>query len=168
MLKEMAEEGKIMAKATKKDGGGQWVFWALQDPADAATPDELAAMDTTIMTLRETLPAQKANLKVLSSKLTTLKSAPTTEELVSLIERLKTENAEKRERLKALKDGGGERVTKEEVDRAEKDAKYWGARRRARLAAFQELEGMLLTGISKEDIWEKAGLEEDTYVKVDT
>lgn len=30
LLKEMEQNGQIMGKATKKDGGGQWVFWALQ------------------------------------------------------------------------------------------------------------------------------------------
>ena len=30
LLKEMEQNGVIMGKATKKDGGGQWVFWAIQ------------------------------------------------------------------------------------------------------------------------------------------
>ncbi len=30
LLKEMEQNGQIMGKATKKDGGGQWVFWAIQ------------------------------------------------------------------------------------------------------------------------------------------
>lgn len=30
LLKEMEQNGQIMGKATKKDGGGQWVFWGLQ------------------------------------------------------------------------------------------------------------------------------------------
>jgi hypothetical protein len=30
LLKEMEQNGVIMGKATKKDGGGQWVFWSLQ------------------------------------------------------------------------------------------------------------------------------------------
>ena len=30
LLKEMEQNGHIMRKATKKDGGGQWVFWSLQ------------------------------------------------------------------------------------------------------------------------------------------
>jgi 26S proteasome regulatory subunit (ATPase 3-interacting protein) len=35
LLKEMEQNGQIMGKATKKDGGGQWVFWALQVCASA-------------------------------------------------------------------------------------------------------------------------------------
>jgi 26S proteasome regulatory subunit, ATPase 3, interacting protein len=35
LLKEMEQNGQIMGKATKKDGGGQWVFWALQVRASA-------------------------------------------------------------------------------------------------------------------------------------
>jgi hypothetical protein len=30
LLKEMEQNGLIKGKATKKDGGGQWVFWPIQ------------------------------------------------------------------------------------------------------------------------------------------
>jgi hypothetical protein len=30
LLKDMEQSGQIMGKATKKDGGGQWIFWAIQ------------------------------------------------------------------------------------------------------------------------------------------
>jgi 26S proteasome regulatory subunit (ATPase 3-interacting protein) len=59
-----------------------------------------------------------------------------------------------------FKDGTVKQISKEEVIRIEKDWKYWTARRRARKVAFEEIEGQLLSGMSKEEIWEKAGLEE--------
>jgi hypothetical protein len=39
LLKEMEAAGRIMGKATKKDGGGQWVFWAIQVPCSLSFHD---------------------------------------------------------------------------------------------------------------------------------
>jgi 26S proteasome regulatory subunit, ATPase 3, interacting protein len=120
-------------------------------------------MDTTISTLRETIPTLKSNLKILSTKLATLKSAPTTAELAGMIEKLKGENKRKEEKLKGFREGSVRIVTREEVERAEREERYWGVKRRARKEAFLGLEAILREGMTKEEIWERAGLEEDCY-----
>ncbi|TVY64193.1 Homologous-pairing protein, partial [Lachnellula suecica] len=162
LLKELEQSGAIMGKASngeKKPGekkGGQWVFWCKQDPADAATPEELAAMDATISTLRETtLPPLKSTLKSLSSKLSVVLSAPTTADLNTLVSNLQASNAEKRERVQGFRDGGVQMVTREQAEAVEKEARYWAARKKARKECFLNLEGLLLDQMTREEIWEK-------------
>lgn len=173
-----------MGKATKKDGGGQWVFWPIQvsalsspshsylvtqsntpqDPSDAASPEELVAMDTQINHLRENNPTLKTTLKHLTSKLNNLKSAPTTTELSSIVCELQVSLKEKKEKLEGYKSGTVKMITKEELDKTEKEWKYWSQKRMMRKKAFKELEGDLLDameGLTREDLWDKAGIEED-------
>lgn len=156
----MSENGLIMAKATKgNEKGSQWVFWPVQDPADSATPEELAAMDTQISNLREAMPASKSKLKSITSKLNTLMAAPTTPELAARVEKLTVENAAKRDKLHRFKEGAVKTVKREDVERVERELVYWGKKRRARKVAFENLEEHLLAGMSREDIWEKVGIE---------
>ena len=54
-------------------------------------------------------------------------------------------------------------LTREELEKAEKEFKYWSARRRGRMEGFKTVEEMFLAGMTKEELWEKAGLEEDCY-----
>lgn len=51
-------------------------------------------------------------------------------------------------------------VTKEESVRVEKEFKYWGARKKGRKGAFLNLEDLLLGGMTREEIWERAGIED--------
>jgi 26S proteasome regulatory subunit (ATPase 3-interacting protein) len=120
-------------------------------------------MDTAITTLRESLPGIKSNLKILSTKLQTLKSVPTTSELAAMVGDLGKENKEKGEKLKGFKNGSVKMVTREEMDKVDKDFKYWSQKRKTRKSAFDALEGALMEGMSREDIWEQLGLEEDVY-----
>ncbi|TVY16860.1 Homologous-pairing protein 2 [Lachnellula arida] len=167
MLKEMEQSGVIMGKASngeKKPGekrGGQWVFWCKQDPAGSATPEQLTAMDTTISTLRETtLPPLKTKTKSLTSKLSTILSAPTTADLNILVSNLQASNAEKRDKLQGYRDRGIKMVTREESERVEREARYWAAKRRARKECFLSIEALFLEGMPRDEIWEKAGIED--------
>ncbi|PVH87823.1 TBPIP-domain-containing protein [Cadophora sp. DSE1049] len=163
LLKEMEQNCQIKGKASKSGTGGQWVFWAIQDPADSASPEELAAMDTSITTLRDTLPTLKSTLKTQTTKLNTLRSAPTTIELAAAVDRIRHENQAKTEKLRGFKEGSIKTVTREEVEKVEKDLKHWSVKGLARKKAFENLEAVLLDGMSREDIWEKAGIEGDVY-----
>ncbi|KUJ14863.1 TBPIP-domain-containing protein [Mollisia scopiformis] len=162
LLKEMEQAGQIMGKATKKDGGGQWVFWAIQDPADTASPDQLKEMDSQISALREAIPGLKSRAKEVTSKLTTLQNAPTMEELGEMVARLQRELGEKRERVEGYKGEGRKVVTREESEKVEREWKYWGKKRGDRKKGFLNLEAVMLEGeLKREDLWERAGLEED-------
>ncbi|TAQ83119.1 hypothetical protein B7494_g8558 [Chlorociboria aeruginascens] len=162
LLKEMMNRELIMGKGTNGDNkGSQWVFWALQVPSDTATPAELIAMDETINSLRTAIPILKSELKSLSSRLSTLKSALTTSELQSKIQAMERENQEKRVKLEELKTGAVTQVTKEEMERAEKEWAYWTKKRKERKGLFEGLEYVLLEGMTREEIWERAGIESD-------
>ncbi|KAE9369376.1 TBPIP-domain-containing protein [Stipitochalara longipes BDJ] len=165
LLKEMEQSGVIMGKATKKDGGGQWVFWGLQDAGDTLSPEQLSQMDEQITTLKATIPTLKSTHRTLTTKLSTLLSAPTTAALHTLISSLQQENKLKAEKLRGFKEGAVKTLTKEEVSKVEKEVKEWAGKRKKRMDAFLGLEGVLLQGPwTKAELWEKAGLEEDCYV----
>lgn len=56
-------------------------------------------------------------------------------------------------------------VTKEEVAKVDREVREWGGKRKRRMDAFRGLEDVCLQGPwSREELWEKAGLEEDCYV----
>jgi 26S proteasome regulatory subunit (ATPase 3-interacting protein) len=133
-----------------------------QDPADAASPEELALMDATISTLKASNPTLKSTLKARTAKLAVLKSAPTTPELQNMVDTLRTQNAAKAEKLASFKSGNVQMFSKEEMAAVEKAFKYWGARRRARKAAYEELEYAVMgSGKSREEIREDCGVEVD-------
>lgn len=119
-------------------------------------------MDARVTALKEAMPALKASHKFITTKLAVLRAAPTTYELAAKVQKLKEDNLAKVEKLKAFKDGSVKTVTKEELDRTEKDLKYWYMKRKARKEGYANLEANLLEGMSKEDIMEKAGIEDDT------
>jgi 26S proteasome regulatory subunit (ATPase 3-interacting protein) len=134
---------------------------APQDPSDAATPDELATIDSAISSLRASLPVLKTRFRLASTKLSALAAAPTSSELSRTVERLRAEIEEKRARLDGLRSGDARPVTREEVQRAEQEYGYWAGRRRARVRAFENLEELFLAGMEREELWERAGIEGD-------
>ncbi|KAH8779330.1 Tat binding protein 1-interacting [Hyaloscypha finlandica] len=165
LLKEMEQNGQIVGKATKKDGGGQWVFWGLQDAADTLSPEQLASMDEQINTLKSSIPSLKTTQRNLTLKLNTLLSAPTTAALHTLISSIQQEKKLKAEKLREFTEGAVKMVTKEEVSKVGREVKEWAVKRKKRMDAFKGLEAMLMQGPwSKEELWEKAGVEEDCYV----
>jgi len=118
-------------------------------------------MDTTISTLRETtLPPLKTQIKSLTSKLSVILSAPTTADLNTIVSNLQASNAEKREKLQGFKDAAVKMVTKEEAERVEKEFKYWATKRKVRKECFLTLEAMFLEGMPRDEIWERAGIED--------
>ncbi|CCU75702.1 unnamed protein product [Blumeria hordei] len=164
LLKEMSESGKINSKSTKgNEKGSQWVFWALQDSGDTVSAEDLAQMDETIKSLQENVTALKVKLKAAVKDLEAARNAPTLVDISENITRLHEENRVKREKLERCQMGGDTVVTKEELMRIERDFHYWTKKRAARKRAFQNLEDLLLETKGREELWEEAGIEEDTY-----
>jgi len=96
----MGEDKKIEFKATNgTNKGSQFVFWNKQDPADSASPEELAAMEAGIVALREGMPMLKGMVKISGAKLGMLKSAPSLEELSGIVEALRAETRAKSAKL---------------------------------------------------------------------
>ncbi|KAI1004126.1 hypothetical protein K3495_g4084 [Podosphaera aphanis] len=164
LLKELSESGKINAKSTKgNEKGSQWVFWTLQDAADNASPEELAQIDDRIKIIKESIPSLKLKLKEATKTLADIRSAPTTVALIQNIQRLRHEIDKKKEKLQSYRTCGGIKVTKDDMLRVEKDLRYWTHKRAARKGAFQALEDLMLENKPKEELWQEAGIEEDTY-----
>ncbi|KAI6245801.1 Homologous-pairing protein 2 [Erysiphe necator] len=162
LLKEMSEMGKIKSKSTRgNEKGSQWIFWALQDSTDNIGPEDLNQMDDEIKELKENIKELKVKLKANTKSLETLKSTPTTKELISNIEKLRIENNAKKERLHEYKNGENKIVTREEMSKVDKELVYWTNKQMARKRAFQCLEDLLLETKTREELWEEAGIEED-------
>jgi 26S proteasome regulatory subunit, ATPase 3, interacting protein len=122
-------------------------------------------MDETITTLKSTIPTLKTTQRNLTTKLNALLSAPTTASLHMLITTLTESNKLKAEKLKGFREGSAKMVTKEEVAKVDRELKEWGIKRKKRMDAFRGLEDACLQGPwTREELWEKAGLEEDCYV----
>lgn len=51
-------------------------------------------------------------------------------------------------------------MTKEESEKVEREFRYWGARKKARKVAYLNLEDVLCAGMTRDEIWEKAGIED--------
>lgn len=121
-------------------------------------------MDTTIERIKEGLPVLKVDYKNAATKLNTLRSAPTTSQLAAMVDSLRAENKMKKEKLIGFTTGSVKMLTKDEMEKVEKDFKYWGMKRKARKGAYANLEYQLLEGgITKDDIEDKVGVEPDTY-----
>ncbi|APA13463.1 predicted protein [Sclerotinia sclerotiorum 1980 UF-70] len=161
LLKELSNSGLINGKGTNGDGkGSQWVYWALQSPS-TLSPEELAAMDTEIENLRARIPELRMDVKKLNIKLGGLEKELGIGELKERIERLEEGKREKEERLRGLREGGVKVVKKEEVERVARELSYWGRMRGIRKRGFLNAEGVLLEGMGREEIWERAGIEGD-------
>jgi 26S proteasome regulatory subunit (ATPase 3-interacting protein) len=116
-------------------------------------------MDATINNLRTTLPGLRSSLKVAVTQLATLAATPSSSELALLVEKLHVENEKKKEKLEGYKSGREKLVTKGEMEAVDKEYRYWAAKRQARKRAFDALEDYFLVGMSREELWEKAGIE---------
>jgi 26S proteasome regulatory subunit (ATPase 3-interacting protein) len=118
-------------------------------------------MDTQISELRLALPVLKSSLKLATSKINTILDAPTSTQLASTIESLQEENEKKKRKLEGFRTGEVKQISKEEMDKVDKEYKYWANKSKARKKAFQGVEDILLSHFSREELWEKAGIEGD-------
>lgn len=118
-------------------------------------------MDETITSLKASIPGVKSSLKNATTKLNTLRSAPATSELGLMVRNLRAENERKIVKLTGIKTGTVKLISREELEAVEKEWRYWSAKKRTRQNAFDALEAQLVEAMSKEELWEKAGIESD-------
>lgn len=123
---------------------------ASQDPKDAATPEELAAMEAEISKVRDEISAAKAEYKTLSTTLSTLESTLTTTDLRESVHALELTRKELLARLEPLRSGNVSPVSaaeKEMVDnewrKAQRDA--FGRKR-----IFDDFWGLLKDSLPEE------------------
>lgn len=149
-LKELAESGEIEVN----DKGKTAVYWAKQNAADSASPEELAELDVRIKELRDVIPALKLDAKNKAAELNSILSAATTEELSQDVEKLQTQKAEMEGRLKVLRSGTIKPINKQERAKTEVEYKKWESLRNRRKRCFAEVEASLIEqGLRKDELW---------------
>ncbi|KAF1956638.1 Tat binding protein 1-interacting [Byssothecium circinans] len=160
ILKDLHERNQLEGRAA----GKQIVYHVHQDPNDAYSPEELAALDTTINELRTNTTTLTATAKTLRSSLSSLNSTLSTADLIANVQALETEKNEIVGRLDTLKAGKAEKVTKKERDEVEKEWKSASmiSKRRERIAVdmWKFIEDMVEGKEKREELRESLGLDE--------
>jgi 26S proteasome regulatory subunit, ATPase 3, interacting protein len=116
---------------------------APQDPSASLSPEELAALDTRLSTLRTETANLTAHAKSLRSTLSTLNLTLSTNDLRAAVDGLDSERAEILGRLKKLRSGDVKPVTREERLQVERDEKKWEGIERRRAKIVKEMWGAI-------------------------
>ncbi|KAI9783639.1 MAG: hypothetical protein M1835_003764 [Candelina submexicana] len=160
-LKEMQERNEIVGRAA----GKQSVYHVFQDPNEAASPEELATMDVEISTLKEETTTLKADEKALRSTLSTLKTTMSTHDLREAVHALELELKTIEARLSPLRSGNVVPVSAEERALVEKEwrevKRVVEVRRKGCMSLWADLSEQLPEGTTREELWERLGLEND-------
>ena len=137
--------------------GKQWVYHAVQDPADVMSLEDLAAMDKEIADLRETIATARANEKLLRANLISVNATLSTEELRGRVSLLELEKKETTARLDALKSGNVKPVLPEEKEAVDKAWREWSRKARLRQKICLELWAFsteeMEPGKTKAELW---------------
>ncbi|KAM5464993.1 hypothetical protein MauCBS54593_006626 [Microsporum audouinii] len=146
--------------------GKQMVYHVVQDTANEATPEELAAMDEKITSFREQLEVAKVQEKTLKTELAVLNSRVSSTELLAQINQLEVRRGILNDQLTQLSKETvtGRTVTEEESRRVHRDWTAWKRHASLRKQACRETwlkctEVLPDTVKSKDELWESLGME---------
>ncbi len=133
------------------------VYHALQDPKDAASMEDLAAMDRDIHELREKVATARAQEKLLRANLMAVHATVSAEDLRANVITLESEKQEARCRLDPLRAGTVKPVSAQEQDEVEKAWKEWVKKANSRKKICMELWDFcteeMEEGQTKQDLW---------------
>lgn len=110
-----------------------------QDPADAATPEELAAIDTTIAALKEETTRLRTEANGLKSTLSSFNATLSTSDLRAAVASLEAEHVEITTRLEKLRKGDVRPISAEEKNEVDKEEKEWDGIARKRKRIVEEM-----------------------------
>ena len=137
--------------------GKQIVYHTIQDPKDAASLEELTAMDQEIAALRESIATTKANEKLLRANLAAVNATVSTDELRSQITVLDMDKLEILGRLGPLQSGDVKPVSAEEKEDANKGYTLWSKKAASRKQICMEMWSYCTEQLpedqTKEDLW---------------
>ncbi|EFR02640.1 hypothetical protein MGYG_05637 [Nannizzia gypsea CBS 118893] len=146
--------------------GKQMVYHAVQETANEATAEELAAMDDRITSLREQLESAKRQEKALKSELAVLNSRVSSTELLSQIGQLELRMGTLNDQLSRLckETATGRIVTEEESNWVQKNWATWKRHASLRKLACREMwlkctEVLPDNVKSAQELWESLGME---------
>ncbi|KAJ4312272.1 hypothetical protein N0V94_007538, partial [Neodidymelliopsis sp. IMI 364377] len=143
-LKDLHEQKQIEGRPA----GKQIVYHALQNPKDAISSDQLAALDDQIADLKTRTTDLQTLAKTLRSTLTSLNSTLSTADLLSSISSLELEKSEILTRLESLKAGHARKITAEEREKVEQEWKAMRSVAMRREAIAKMFWGMVEDGKS--------------------
>lgn len=133
------------------------MYHAIQDPADDASPESLAAIDKELEGLREEIAAGKTRERALKAELTTLNSRVSTADLRRGVLSLEAEKADILARLSGMRDSAVQPVSAEEKAGVEKEWKVWkrnmNVRKRICRDLWDRCTEVLPEDTTKEDLW---------------
>nr|XP_054113087.1 homologous-pairing protein 2 homolog isoform X1 [Callithrix jacchus] len=174
-LEQLAQQGKIKEKMY----GKQKIYFADQDQFDMVSDADLRGLDAKIVALTAKVQSLQQSCRYMEAELKELSSALTTPEMQKEIQALKKECAGYRERLKNIK-AATNHVTPEEKEQVyrerQKYCKEWRKRKRMPLTnaahlkrrgfisrQATELSDAILEGYpkSKKQFFEEVGIETD-------
>ncbi|KAK2839304.1 hypothetical protein FQN49_006274 [Arthroderma sp. PD_2] len=161
-LKSMHERKLLECRVS----GKQMVYHAIQDAANEATAEDLAAMDEKIISLKEQVEAAKGQEKVLKTELAVLGSRVSSTELLAQISQSEVRMNTLSDHLARLsKETATSRiVTEEESSRVNRDWVAWKRhaclRRQACRETWLKCTEVLPEDVkSKDELWESLGME---------
>lgn len=134
------------------------VYHALQDPKDAASLEDLAAMDKTINELRDQIANSKGQEKTLQTNLAAANATVSAEDLRAHVVTLESEKEEALDRLRPLRAGTVTPISIQEQVAVDKTWNEW-----ARNAIRRKMICMELWGFCTEDM-EEGDMKRDLWV----
>uniref|UniRef100_E1BEL5 Homologous-pairing protein 2 homolog n=1 Tax=Bos taurus TaxID=9913 RepID=E1BEL5_BOVIN len=157
-LEQLAQQGKIKEKMY----GKQKIYFADQDQFDVVSDADLQGLDAKILALTAKVQSLQQSCRHMEAELKELTSALTTPEMQKEIEELKKECAGYRERLKNIK-AATNHVTPEEKEQVYKERQKYHKEWRQRKRMATELSDAILEGYpkSKKQFFEEVGIETD-------
>ena len=138
------------------------VYHAVQDPADAMSLEDLAAMDKEITSIRESIATARANEKLLRANLISVNATLSTEELRSSVTILELETQEAESRLESLRSGNVKPVQPEEKEAVDRQWGQWARTAGIRQKICMDLWGFcteeMPEGKTKEELWVRVAI----------
>ena len=142
---------------TLASSGKQIVYHAVQDPKDAASFEDLAAMDKEIEILRDSIATAKAKEKLLRANLTALNATLSTVDLRASIVALGLAKQEILSRLGPLRSGSVKPVSSEEKAEVDRAWNEWSRKSNTRKKICMEVWAHCTEGLeggqTKEELW---------------
>uniref|UniRef100_UPI003AADCE5C homologous-pairing protein 2 homolog isoform X1 n=1 Tax=Centroberyx gerrardi TaxID=166262 RepID=UPI003AADCE5C len=162
-MEQLALEGKIKEKIY----GKQKIYFADQAQFKDVNDADLKAMDSQISELNTEVQTISQGCRQLDAELKELSSSLTTEEMMSEIRELKAECSGYRERLEKIKSATNH-VTPEEKEKVYKDRNVYVKEWKKRKRMASDMMNAILEGYpkSKKQFLEEVGVETDEDCKV--
>lgn len=137
--------------------GKQIVYFAIQNPNDNITLDDLAAMDQEITSLHEAIATAKVEEKALKAQLVSLQATMSTQDLRGGLAALETEKQEVLARLGPLRAGIVRPVPPKERAAVDQAWKVWNQqaniRKKICLEVWACVTEEMPEGKTKEELW---------------